>query len=293
MTDGRCLCGALRYQIDGPFVDMVHCHCSMCRKHHGAPFATWAVAPLSGFRWVGDTSTLASYKSSEKGHREFCRVCGSVAPLLDEAIGLAIAPAGNLEGDPGIRPTKHMFVASKAAWYTITDALPQYDEYPPEFGMPSTPREPVAVTPGVDAGQLPLRRRGLRDLDGRRCACTSATARVAGREAAPSTAPTSSTRPRAFAGRAARTWCRTTSCPTRSTSARRSASAAARPCRASRSSATSRVGAGRLAGQRARHRARRAHLRRLEGAVDRHQRHDSAVRRDAAASLSSAACSGA
>ena len=86
MTDGRCLCGALRYQIDGPFVDMVHCHCSMCRKHHGAPFATWAVAPLSGFRWVGDTSTLASYKSSEKGHREFCRVCGSVAPLLDEAM---------------------------------------------------------------------------------------------------------------------------------------------------------------------------------------------------------------
>ena len=58
MTDGRCLCGALRYQIDGPFVDMVHCHCSMCRKHHGAPFATWAVAPLSGFRWIGDTATL-------------------------------------------------------------------------------------------------------------------------------------------------------------------------------------------------------------------------------------------
>jgi hypothetical protein len=79
-------------------------------------------------------------------------VCGSVAPLLDEGIGLAIAPAGNLEGDPGIRPTKHMFVASKAAWYAISDALPQYDEYPPEFGMPSTPREPVAVTPGTTQG---------------------------------------------------------------------------------------------------------------------------------------------
>jgi hypothetical protein len=152
MTDGRCLCGALRYEIDGPFVDMVHCHCSMCRKHHGVPFATWAVAPSGGFRWIGDTATLASYRSSEKGHREFCRVCGSVAPLLDEAIGLAIAPAGNLEGDPGIRPTKHMFVASKAAWHTIADALPQYDEYPPEFGMPSTPRERVALNPGVTQG---------------------------------------------------------------------------------------------------------------------------------------------
>jgi hypothetical protein len=152
MTEGRCLCGALRYKIDGPFIDLLHCHCSMCRKHHGTPFATWAAAPASGFRWTSDTSSLATYKSSGKGHRDFCRVCGSVAPMLDEVSGLVIAPAGNLEGDLGIRPTKHMFVASKASWHAITDDLPQYDEYPPEFGMPSTPREPVVVKPGVTQG---------------------------------------------------------------------------------------------------------------------------------------------
>ena len=61
MTEGRCLCGALRYEIDGPFVDMLHCHCSMCRKHHGTAFATWAVAPASGFRWSSDTAALAKY----------------------------------------------------------------------------------------------------------------------------------------------------------------------------------------------------------------------------------------
>ncbi len=152
MTEGRCLCGALRYQIDGPFIDLLHCHCSMCRKHHGTPFATWAAAPASGFRWASDTSTLATYKSSEKGHRDFCRVCGSVAPMLDEVSGLVIAPAGNLVGDLGIRPTKHMFVASKASWYAITDDLPQFDEYPPEFGMASTPREAVAAKQGVAHG---------------------------------------------------------------------------------------------------------------------------------------------
>jgi hypothetical protein len=152
MTEGRCLCGALRYQIDGPFVDLVHCHCSMCRKHHGAPFATWAVAPAAGFRWTGDTSTLGTYASSERGHRAFCTVCGSAAPVVDEAGGLVIAPAGNLEGDLGLKPTKHMFVASKAKWYTITDDLPQHDEFPAEYGMPSTPREPVALKPGVTQG---------------------------------------------------------------------------------------------------------------------------------------------
>jgi hypothetical protein len=153
MTEGRCLCGALHYQIDGPFIDVVHCHCSMCRKHHGTPFATWAAAPLSGFRWLGDTATLRTYQSSAKGHRDFCSVCGSVAPMLEDAAGMVIAPAGNLEGDLGMRPTKHMFVGSKAAWYAITDGLPQFEEYPPEFGMSATPRETVAVPAGVTAGQ--------------------------------------------------------------------------------------------------------------------------------------------
>jgi len=152
MTEGHCLCGALHYQVDGPFVDMLHCHCSMCRKHHGTPFATWAAAPASGFRWVGDTSALASYQSSAKAHRDFCRICGSVAPMVLDEMGMVIVPAGNLEGDPGIRPTAHMFVGSKASWYTITDDLKQHLEYPPEFGMPATPRPAIALKSGVAQG---------------------------------------------------------------------------------------------------------------------------------------------
>jgi hypothetical protein len=152
MTEGGCLCGSLRYEIDGPFVDMLHCHCSMCRKHHGTPFATWAAAPSSGFRWLTDTSTLARYASSPNAHRDFCSVCGSVAPTFIDAMGLVIVPAGNLDGDPGIRPGKHMFVASKARWYTITDDLPQHAEYPPEFGTPATPRPVIELKTGVAQG---------------------------------------------------------------------------------------------------------------------------------------------
>ena len=202
MTEGHCLCGALRYQIDGPFVDMLHCHCSMCRKHHGTPFATWAAAPIAGFRWLTDTSSLATYRSSERGHREFCRICGSVAPMVEESLGMVIAPAGNLEGDPGIRPTKHMFVGSKADWYEITDDLPQHEEYPPEFGMPSTPRALVELKPGVAQGSC-LCGEVAYEITTRRCACSCATARAAARAAAPRTARTSSTTPRVSATRGA------------------------------------------------------------------------------------------
>jgi hypothetical protein len=134
MTLGTCLCGKVRYEIAGPFTGMSHCQCSMCRKHHGAAFATWAVAPLAGFRWLAGEATLGRYRSSEQGDRPFCTTCGSVAATPMTEHGLAIAPAGNLDGDPGIRPQHHMFATSRASWYTITDHLPQHAGYPPEFG---------------------------------------------------------------------------------------------------------------------------------------------------------------
>jgi len=147
MTTGTCLCGTVRYEIDGPFSFMGHCHCSMCRKAHGASFVTWAAAPRGGFCWLSGADNIDHYASSPAGQRSFCRTCGSVTPIFTE--DSVIAPAGNLEGDPGIRPQLHMFTDSKAPWHTITDDLPQYAEYPAEFGMASVERPAVEARPGV------------------------------------------------------------------------------------------------------------------------------------------------
>jgi len=152
MTHGRCLCGNVRYEIDGPFATMLHCHCSMCRKHHGTAFATWVAAPLAGFRMVAGEESVVRYASSPGFHRSFCKVCGSVVPEGMPALGMVIAPAGNLEGDLGVTPQFHMFTGSKAAWYTIEDDLPQFEEYPPEFGMAATERPAVATKPGLAQG---------------------------------------------------------------------------------------------------------------------------------------------
>lgn len=146
---GRCLCGAVTYQIAGPFNMMIHCHCSMCRKHHGSAFATFVGAPLMGFKWLSGQDQILSYASSEKGRRDSCKHCGSVTPMLIEEMDLALAPAGNLDGDPGIRPQGHIFVGSKAPWYQITDDLPQHEEYPPEFAIGGITR-PVVEAPGPE-----------------------------------------------------------------------------------------------------------------------------------------------
>ncbi len=79
----------------------------MCRKHHGAAFATFVGAPLMSFEWLSGEDQILSYASSEKGRRDSCKHCGSVTPTLVEEMDLALVPAGNLDGDPGIRPQGH------------------------------------------------------------------------------------------------------------------------------------------------------------------------------------------
>ena len=152
MVKGRCLCGTLRYELDGPFSAMMHCHCSMCRKHHGTGFATFVAAPIAGFRWISGEDRLVRYRSSPNGVRSFSSVCGSVAPMTMPEHGIVVAPAACLEGELGIKPQYHIFVGSKAPWDAITDALPQHDAYPPEFQAQGVSRPIVTPREGVTEG---------------------------------------------------------------------------------------------------------------------------------------------
>ena len=142
MNRGSCLCGAVQFEA-GPFDSMLHCHCSMCRKHHGAMFATFLTAPGDGFRWRAGGDEIVTYRSSERGLRPFCRICGSVLPaVLPDWPEIVFVPAGNIEGDPGQRPKLHMFADSRASWFPIAGPLPQHAAFPPEFGGGETVENP-------------------------------------------------------------------------------------------------------------------------------------------------------
>ena len=152
MAKGRCLCGAVTVELDGPFSSMIHCHCSMCRKHHGTGFATFVVAPIGGFRWLSGQDRSVTYRSSPNGVRSFCSVCGAAGPSPMEKYGIVAAPAGAFDGDLGITPQSHIFVSSKAPWDDITDALPQFAAYPPGFGGEGESRPVVTPRPGIAEG---------------------------------------------------------------------------------------------------------------------------------------------
>jgi hypothetical protein len=129
---GSCLCGAVSYVLEGEPLRRRFCHCSRCRRQCSAAHAANLLTRAAGVRFTRGESELASYKVPDAQHftQVFCRICGSNMPRIDRERDLAIVPTGALDDDPGLPVEAHIFVGSKAPWFTIADALPQYAEYP-------------------------------------------------------------------------------------------------------------------------------------------------------------------
>ena len=151
MIRGSCLCGAVRWSFEGALERMVHCHCRMCRKAHGAPFATYTGGSRAHFRFDGGEEAVTTYESSPGFPRAFCSRCGSVAPypVGDESMAL---PAGPIDGDPGIRPAVHIYAKWKAPWHAITDSLPRHDIMPGRDAPRVARAEPSPSTDGTLRG---------------------------------------------------------------------------------------------------------------------------------------------
>ncbi len=131
--NGKCLCGQIHYQLEASPSDLAFCHCSECRRTLGSAFASYARVKPGSFKWLKGDELISNYESTPTVNRCFCSVCGShLGVIVGEGKGFNWITLGTVEGDPDIRPEAHIFVGSKAPWHTITDDLPQFEEWPPE-----------------------------------------------------------------------------------------------------------------------------------------------------------------
>ena len=135
---GQCLCGAIRSRIADIQASMAHCHCSMCRKFHGAAFATVAEVRTEDFQWIQGADELSAFRSENGTVRSFCRHCGSSLVFeSSRADGSVIEIAmGTLDTPVPRQPDAHIFVTNAENWHTICDDLPQY-----AAGRNNEPRE--------------------------------------------------------------------------------------------------------------------------------------------------------
>lgn len=128
MHTGSCLCGGIRYEIEGDLQAIQICHCGQCRKAQGVALVTNIPVLAGRFRLVSGTDLLSHYESSPGKIRSFCSRCGS--PMLSRRVadpGTVRIRAGTLDGELAARPVAHLHVGDKANWWTICDELPQFE----------------------------------------------------------------------------------------------------------------------------------------------------------------------
>jgi hypothetical protein len=132
---GSCLCAAVRYAFDSEPRVTLACHCSRCRKATGSAFGVWALVDQDSFHWTAGTELIAEHASSDHGRRFFCKLCGAtLGNLTSRRPRFMHLAAGTLDDAPELRIAFHAHVASKADWYKIDYAIPQYDEEPTKRG---------------------------------------------------------------------------------------------------------------------------------------------------------------
>lgn len=135
MLEGGCLCGGVRFRITGRLGPAGFCHCKQCQRASGSAFAANAPVRTRYFEITSGAELIAEYESSPRKFRAFCSRCGSpVYSRREEEPEIRRIRLGTLDSDPERRPLAHVWVGSKAPWYSIEDSLPRYPE-----GLDSTP----------------------------------------------------------------------------------------------------------------------------------------------------------
>lgn len=126
---GSCLCGAVRFEIEGAFENFFLCHCGRCRKGSGSAHGANLFATKAKIAWLSGEGQVASFALAGTRHaRSFCKVCGSALPSVQGE--LLVVPAGGLDSPLAKRADAHICVASRADWDCELERVASFEALP-------------------------------------------------------------------------------------------------------------------------------------------------------------------
>jgi hypothetical protein len=129
---GRCLCGSVRFECEGPPLIVAQCCCLDCQRLTGTGHSTGATYPTDRVRLTGRTGEFAL--TSDAGNtvtRVFCPACGS--PILGRNTGMPgflTVSLGALEHSSAFAPSVAIFTRSQRPWDTLAADVRTFDAQP-------------------------------------------------------------------------------------------------------------------------------------------------------------------
>ena len=121
---GRCLCGDVRFTVEGPLRPVLVCHCGQCRRMSGHLWAATA-ADRDGVRFAAQ-DTLRWFSSSDRAQRGFCERCGSSLFWSHEDKQTLSIAAGALDSPTGLKTQAHIFFSDASDYYAVHPDEPTY-----------------------------------------------------------------------------------------------------------------------------------------------------------------------
>ena len=128
---GSCLCGSIRFEIEGEFENFILCHCHLCRKDTGSAHASNLFSTSAKLHWLSGKELVKNYEFNSTGYTQsFCLNCGSALPRIQMGGTLLCVPAGSLDSDVNITPKAHIYMDDKGNWDHDLESIPKYAELP-------------------------------------------------------------------------------------------------------------------------------------------------------------------
>ena len=128
---GSCLCGQVKFEIEGNFESFYLCHCKHCQKDTGSAHASNLFSSSANLTWIVGINHIKTYNLPSTRHtRSFCGQCGSAVPSLQMEGKLLVVPAGSLDTEIETSPTAHIFWASRASWEDKLGNIQRFEKYP-------------------------------------------------------------------------------------------------------------------------------------------------------------------
>jgi len=114
--EGRCGCGLITYSISDHPVNIINCHCNMCKNHNGSAFSTYAIFLAKSFKITHGDELLSEYNAND-GVKKFCRQCGT--PLFnthDKYPNVHMVYIGTLNSFEGLEPRANAWNENRLTW---------------------------------------------------------------------------------------------------------------------------------------------------------------------------------
>jgi hypothetical protein len=138
---GRCLCGAVSFEVVNTFEKLFLCSCDQCRQITGSAFASNLFVSVEGFDWRGGAGDIINYQVPGRDiSKSFCRVCGSGVPWANGNGTKMIVPAGSLSEPANVAERVRIFDSELPSWASDLEQVPAHATFPESLGS-----EPMGV----------------------------------------------------------------------------------------------------------------------------------------------------